>query len=59
MNVLEKEQKPLIELVDKILDLKKKDSKADTSEYENKIDEMVYNLYGLTPDEIDIVEETK
>ena len=26
-------------------------------EYECEIDQMVYNLYGLTPDEIKIVEE--
>jgi adenine-specific DNA-methyltransferase len=29
---------------------------ADTSALENQIDEMVYALYGLTPEEIAIVE---
>ncbi len=29
---------------------------VDTSALERKIDEMVYELYGLTPDEIEIVE---
>jgi hypothetical protein len=35
--------------------MKKKDP-ADTSALEKQIDEMVYALYGLTPDEIAIVE---
>ncbi len=56
MKVSEKEQKPFVELVDKILAAKKKDPKADTSELESKIDQMVYKLYDLTPDEIAIVE---
>ena len=30
--------------------------KADTSEEESAIDEMVYQLYGLTEDEVKIVE---
>jgi hypothetical protein len=35
---------------------KKGDPNADTSALEKQIDEMVYALYGLTPDEIAIVE---
>ncbi|WP_281054627.1 hypothetical protein [Treponema saccharophilum] len=35
---------------------KKADSSANTSEMEHKIDELVYKLYGLTPEEIAIVE---
>lgn len=54
--ISEEEQKPFIELVDKILAAKKKDSQADTSELETKIDQMVYDLYGLTDKEIAIVE---
>jgi adenine-specific DNA-methyltransferase len=42
--------------VDKIIDVKNKKHKADTSVIERKIDEMVYQLYGLTEDEIKIVE---
>lgn len=49
-------QKTLIPLVGKILTAKKKDSKADTSALEKQIDEIVYALYGLTPEEIAIVE---
>ncbi len=56
MEVSEKEQKPFIELIDKILAAKKKDQQADTSELETKIDQMVYKLYGLTNEEIAIVE---
>lgn len=35
---------------------KKNDPKADTSALEQEIDEMVYKLYGLTEEEIKIVE---
>lgn len=50
------QQKPIIALVDKILAAKKADSSADTTEWENQIDQKVYELYGLTEDEIAIVE---
>ncbi len=33
-----------------------KDSKADVSKLEHQIDQLVYQLYGLTPEEIAIVE---
>ena len=49
-------------IVGKILAAKKKDSNADTSALESEIDQLVYKLYGLTDDEIAIVEgrnETK
>ena len=36
---------------------KKADSSADTTEWEKQIDQKVYELYGLTPEEIAIVEE--
>ncbi|MDF0714844.1 TaqI-like C-terminal specificity domain-containing protein [Muricauda sp. 334s03] len=42
--------------VDKILELKNKDSSADTSELENQIDNLIYQLFGLTEEEIAIVE---
>ncbi len=58
MEVSEKDQKPFIDLVDKILAAKKKDPQADTSELEEKIDELVYKLYDLTKKEIDLVEES-
>jgi len=56
------DQKPIIALVDQILAAKKTDLNADTSALESEIDQLVYKLYGLTDDEIAIVEgrnETK
>jgi len=43
-------------LVDRILAAKQRDAKADVSALERAIDELVYGLYGLTPEEIKIVE---
>ena len=59
------QQQQIITLVDKILAAKKdcrikheNDSElADTSTLEMQIDELVYDLYGLTGDEIKIIEE--
>ncbi len=45
-----------ISLVDQILDQKQSNPNADTSELEEKIDILVYNLYGLSKEEIAIVE---
>jgi hypothetical protein len=42
--------------VDRILAAKKRDPKADTTAWEREIDRLVYELYGLTEDEIAIVE---
>lgn len=54
------QQKPIIALVDKILAAKKAASTgsatADTSAEEAEIDRLVYALYGLTEDEIKIIE---
>jgi len=43
-------------IVNQILMLKKEDNLADTTELETQIDQLVYQLYGLTDDEIAIVE---
>ena len=45
-------------LVTQILEAKKKDPKADTSKLETEIDQLVYELYGLTEEEIDIIENS-
>ncbi len=50
------QQRPIISLVDKILAAKKADAEADTSAWEAEIDQLVYELYGLTEEEIKIVE---
>ena len=49
------QQKPIITLVDKILAAKKANPQADTSSLESQIDELVYDFYGLTGDEKDII----
>lgn len=51
-------QKPFIDLVDKIIEKKKFNLEADTSDLEHQIDEMVYELYWLTEEEIQIVEDS-
>jgi len=43
--------------VNDIIEAKKKDKNADTTAWEREIDQLVYKLYGLTPDEIMIIEE--
>jgi hypothetical protein len=48
------EQQPFINLVEKIL--KDKQNGKDTAALENQIDTMVYQLYDLTADEINIIE---
>lgn len=50
------EQTEIAEIVDKIIGAKKQDPTANTDELEAKIDELVYKLYGLTDEEIAIVE---
>ncbi|MDD4989692.1 MAG: hypothetical protein PHW31_00030 [Candidatus Pacebacteria bacterium] len=64
-DVSSKEQKPFIEIVDKILATTKFDGyledsakQAKVKEYERQINQMVYKLYGLTPEEIKIVENS-
>ncbi|PIU28923.1 MAG: restriction endonuclease [Candidatus Hydromicrobium americanum] len=63
-DIAAKDQKPYIDLVDKILAITKdddylqnEDKQAKVKEYEHQIDQMVYKLYGLTGDEIKIVEK--
>jgi hypothetical protein len=49
-------QQPFIDKVNEILLLKAEDSKTDTQVLEQEIDAMVYELYGLSAEEIAIVE---
>ena len=51
-------QKAVERLVDRILAAKQRDAEADTSALEGDLDKLVYALYGLTPDEIELVKET-
>lgn len=50
------QQAPIIKLVDKILAAKRANPNADVSALEREIDRHVYRLYGLTEEEIRIVE---
>ena len=52
------EQKEFADIANEIIQMKKKGLGIDTSSLENKIDKMVYKLYGLTPEEIEIVESS-
>ena len=49
-------QDEFVKIVDTILNLKNDDPKANTSLLESEIDQLVYQLYGLTEDEIRIIE---
>ncbi len=48
----------IVNLVNQILTLKAENSGADTSELEKDIDNLVYKLYNLSLDEIEIIERT-
>ena len=50
------EQQPFIKLLDRILQAKAANPSADTSALEAEIDRLVYQLYGLTTEEIAVVE---
>lgn len=52
----EAQQDKIISLVDRILSAKQSNPEADTTELESEIDRIVYELYGLTEEEIAIVE---
>jgi type I restriction-modification system DNA methylase subunit len=49
-------QRKISERVDRILAAKQRDADANTSALDREIDELVYALYDLTPEEIQIVE---
>ena len=55
----EDEQRPIIALVDEILEAKASDPEACTADKEKQIDNLIYSLYNLTCDEIKIVKEAE
>jgi hypothetical protein len=57
--ILKDESGAIDKFVDQILELKKIDGNADTSKLENQIDQFVYEMYGLSEEEIGIVEGDK
>ena len=54
----DKRSREMILVVERIVAKKQHDPAADTSALEREIDQQVYALYGLTPEEIAIVEGT-
>jgi type I restriction-modification system DNA methylase subunit len=50
------QQKPIIELISKIMEKKISNSTADVSSLEQEIDRLVYKLYNLTNEEIAVIE---
>ena len=57
-NIPPKNKEKIKKLVTNILIIKSRDNKADTTDLENQIDQLVYQLYDLTEDEINIIENT-
>ncbi|MFB8795000.1 MAG: TaqI-like C-terminal specificity domain-containing protein [Microcoleus sp.] len=49
-------KQPVIKLIDEILEKKEKDVKADVSEIDQQIDNLVYKLYELTYQEVKVID---
>ena len=49
-------QDEIVAIVERILDIKKWNSQTDISKLENQIDIMTYKLYGLTYEEVKIID---
>jgi hypothetical protein len=47
-----------VSIIEKILSIKRQSETADTTDLQNKIDQLVYQLYDLTEEEIKIIETT-
>ncbi|MEI8007378.1 MAG: TaqI-like C-terminal specificity domain-containing protein [Bacteroidota bacterium] len=56
--ISEQDKRPIIENVAQILAIKNANPNADTSALEQEIDQLVYTLYGLTEEEIKIIEQS-
>ena len=52
----EDQQKMIVAFVDEIIAEKSKDPRSDTYDIEQQVDQLVYEIYGLTDEEITIVE---
>jgi len=48
----------LLQKANQIIAVKQNDFLTDTSTLEKQLDKMVYDLYGLTPEEIEIIENS-
>lgn len=58
ITIPEENKKPIVEKVNRIFTVKKQNSTTDSSFLEKEIDQLVYALYGLTEEEIAIVENS-
>ncbi len=56
-HISEAEQRPFVDLVDRIIEARTTNADATTAGWEVEIDRLVYALYGLTPHEVSLVEE--
>jgi adenine-specific DNA-methyltransferase len=56
-NVSTNDQDKVSTIVDNIINSKRNNPKLDTNKYESEIDHFIYNLFGLTEEEIELVEE--
>lgn len=56
-NATKEQQQSIIMLVDVIITKKKNNPQSDTSAIEQQIDQLVYQLYNLTPEEIAVIEK--
>jgi hypothetical protein len=52
-------QQAIVELVDKVLISKRSSSQASTVNLEKQIDSLIYKLYELSPEEIELIEAHK
>ncbi|MEC9491121.1 hypothetical protein [Flexistipes sp.] len=55
--VSEEKQNIFETIANNIIDIKKNNPKADTTDLEHEIERMIYDLYDLTDDEIKIIEK--
>jgi hypothetical protein len=52
----QEKQNEIVSLVNRIMELKIQDVNCNTAIFESQIDQLVYQLYDLTPEEIEIIE---
>ena len=55
-SISDEQKQPIVQLVNKVLTIKKIDLKSDTVALEKKINKLIFELYGLTENEITIIE---
>lgn len=58
VNIKKSDQLKISNIVDQILEIKKRDKDVDIKDLEKEVDQVVYRLYDLTKEEIEIVENS-